>query len=512
LLRARESATVREGSIALVLALELCSLHWQPGLAIENVVSMSLFGDGAAAVLIGNQTDSKPRVNKLPHLLDSQTHCDYQTFEHMAFHLTDHGFQMHLTAYVPGLLAAHVEPFVDTLLARNQIDRGAVRFWGIHPGSSKILDYVQERLGIADSQMVFSRQVLHDYGNMSSPTILFVLDEISRCGEPKAGDDGKPIGAMVGNRANAWKWTAPLVAYIQLGRYPFLVGGFIMYGLGVAIAYYEGSKIDWSVVLWGQIVVSATQLMVHYGNDYFDLEADKANLTPTAWSGGSRILAGGAVPPWIALASSVAFGVFAIAAAVWTAIHWRPGPLAAPMLVLGVFLAWFYSAPPIRLHSRGIGEVSATVVLTVLTPLAAYYLQAGQLAKVPFLAIIPLCFLQFNMIVSAAIPDLEGDRDANKRTIVVLLGRAKAARLYILMLALAYAVLPLLVWAGLPLRVGLAVALSFPLAAWIGYLMWRGAWSDPKKWSWLVFLSIAVLLGSAVLEILAFISLAIPQP
>jgi len=190
LLRARESAAIRAGSLALVLAVELCSLHLQSERSIENVVALSLFGDGAAAVLVGSGQGSRRKVNRLPHLLDSQTHCDYQTFEHMSFHLTDHGFQMHLSAYVPDLLAAHVEPFVDRLLARHHISRDAVRFWGIHPGSSKILDYVQTCLGLADSQMSFSRHILHDYGNMSSPTILFVLNEICCRGDPTPGDYG----------------------------------------------------------------------------------------------------------------------------------------------------------------------------------------------------------------------------------------------------------------------------------------------------------------------------------
>jgi len=311
------------------------------------------------------------------------------------------------------------------------------------------------------------------------------------------------------NRASFGRWAAPLVAYIRLGRFPFLVGGFVLYGLGVAIAYYEGSKIDWTIFLWGQIVVTATQLMVHYSNDYFDLEADQANLTPTFWSGGSRVLPEGLLPPSIALLSAAAFGMVALGGTLWLVLNWRLGPLAAPMLLLAIILAWFYSAPPIRLHSRGIGEVSATLVLSVLTPLVADYLQTGQLTPIPILAIIPLCFLQFDVIVSVALPDVEGDRCVNKRTLIVLLGRARTVRLYLLMLGLAYAVLPILVLAGMPPVVGFAFAMSFPLGAWLGYLMWHGAWSNPKQWSRLALLSISALLSAAAFEIGAFLSLAI---
>lgn len=187
LLRAREAALARPGSTSLVLAVELCSLHFQPGdMSIENVVSAALFADGAAAALVSTQSGGRPG----PALLDTATFSDYQTFDHMAFHLTDHGFRMSLSAYVPKLLAAKVEEFVDVLLKRNGLTRADVRHWGVHPGSSKILDYVESRLGLDPEDMLPSRSVLYHYGNMSSATILFVLDEIQRQRQPTVGDYG----------------------------------------------------------------------------------------------------------------------------------------------------------------------------------------------------------------------------------------------------------------------------------------------------------------------------------
>ncbi len=84
-----------------------------------------------------------------------------------------------------------------------------------------------------------------------------------------------------------------LVAFVRLGRPQFLVGGFVLYGLGAALAKAGGAPFDRALYAWGQVVVTLTQLMTHYANDYFDLEADRANLTPTRWSGGSRVLPGG---------------------------------------------------------------------------------------------------------------------------------------------------------------------------------------------------------------------------
>lgn len=191
LLRAREATAARPGRLAVVLALELCSLHMQLDDTAENVVSSALFADGAAMALVG---DDPARVGRSPYgtprLIHSATYCDYQTLEHMAFTVTDHGYRMYLSSYVPELLASQIDRFVDGMLAEVGLGRGDVRFWGVHPGSDKIVDYVQAKLGLTDAQVEDSHGVLYDYGNMSSATILFVLERIQRCGKPSPGDYG----------------------------------------------------------------------------------------------------------------------------------------------------------------------------------------------------------------------------------------------------------------------------------------------------------------------------------
>lgn len=183
--RARESVLAFPDAKVLVLAIELCSLHFQPDATDEMVVSNALFADGAAAILLEGRSD-RPSIR----IVDTLTLTNYETIEHMAFRVTDHGFRMVLSAYVPQILGLAVETFADQLLERNGLTRQDVAFWAIHPGGKKIVDHLQERLGLDDRAMRFSREVLRDYGNMSSPTVLFVLDAIQRSGEPKAGDYG----------------------------------------------------------------------------------------------------------------------------------------------------------------------------------------------------------------------------------------------------------------------------------------------------------------------------------
>lgn len=183
--RAREAVMAFPEAKVLVLAVELCSLHFQADPSDELVVSNALFADGAAAFLLEGGA-STPSVR----ILDMLTHTDYETLEHMAFRMTDHGFRMVLSAYIPHFLATAVEGFADALLERNGLTRAQVTFWAIHPGGKRILDHLQKRLGLDEAALRFSREVLRDYGNMSSPTVLFVLDAIQRSGEPKPGDIG----------------------------------------------------------------------------------------------------------------------------------------------------------------------------------------------------------------------------------------------------------------------------------------------------------------------------------
>jgi len=199
LLRAAEAA--RAGRRALVVAIELCSLHFQPDDdSTENVVSAALFADGAAAILVGPQSNAPLRdgngQNGLrgPRLLDFETLCEYTTFEQMGFHLTDSGFQMRLGSRVPDVLSTKIQGFVQRLLRRNGLQHADIAVWAIHPGSSKILDKMEKQLALPPHALQPSRTVLQKYGNMSSPTILFVLDEVQRQGPPPPGAFGIVLG------------------------------------------------------------------------------------------------------------------------------------------------------------------------------------------------------------------------------------------------------------------------------------------------------------------------------
>lgn len=182
--RALDSIMARPSGMALVLSLELCTLHLQFDDAAESIVSTSLFSDGAGMMVIGAGNAARAA----PTLVDSETYCDYQTLDHMSFNVTDHGFRMYLSSYVPDVLKANVVRFLDPLLARNGITQEQVKFWAIHPGSKRIVEYLQQELALVDDDVRFSLDTLRDFGNMSSATVLFVLERIMQDGQPEPGD------------------------------------------------------------------------------------------------------------------------------------------------------------------------------------------------------------------------------------------------------------------------------------------------------------------------------------
>lgn len=180
---AADHAARRPGSTALALAVEICSACFADDGDPQNLVALSLFGDGAAAAVVGTDGEG-------PRLVDFASVYDFDHIDKLAFGLTTRGFRIVLDAGIPDLVARNVERAVDGLLTRHGLGRDQVTAWCLHPGGSRILDRVQERLGLDDDALVPSRRVLSEHGNMSSPSVLFVLAEAMRDGRGEPGGHG----------------------------------------------------------------------------------------------------------------------------------------------------------------------------------------------------------------------------------------------------------------------------------------------------------------------------------
>jgi 1,4-dihydroxy-2-naphthoate octaprenyltransferase len=296
-----------------------------------------------------------------------------------------------------------------------------------------------------------------------------------------------------------------LVAFIKLGRPLFLGGGFILFALGAAIASAAGHPIDGLRYAFGQAAVTAFQLMTHYANDYFDYDADIANVTPTKWSGGSRVLPDGELPRYVALIAAI---VLACAGSAFTACVTAAGAggWSAPTLAVVLALAWLYSAPPLRLCARGLGELDTALVVTVLVPWLGFYVQAPDLRGIAALAltIVPLALLQFAMLLAIEFPDAAGDAATGKRTLVVRLGAPAAARLYAAITAVAF-VWPLAALAlGLPMRVALAMLVPAPIAIW--RIARLGDHADRGAFERLTFFAVFLLVATSAAALVAWLA------
>jgi len=296
-----------------------------------------------------------------------------------------------------------------------------------------------------------------------------------------------------------------LIAFIRLGRPLFLGGGFVLYALGAMIAAVSGHAIDPCRYALGQGAVTAFQLMTHYANDYFDYDADLANTTPTRWSGGSRMLLTGEIPRSAALIAALVLAAIGIAISVLLV---RDGGMyLLPTLIAIVVLAWTYSAPPVRLCARGAGEITTAIVVTGLVPWLAFSVQAPDLhgGSLVLLSIAPLAFLQIAMLLAIEFPDADGDAATGKRTLVVRLGAERAAKLYVLLMTVAYLCLPVAALLGVPTRVVIAATVPAPLAAW--RISRISEHTDPKAHERLTFFAVFLLVGTSVAELVAFGSL-----
>jgi alkylresorcinol/alkylpyrone synthase len=175
---------------AVLACVELPSLHVQPPTSdMEQVVAHALFSDAASAVVM--EPAARGQAGGLA-LVDVAACTVADAASLMTWSVTDHGFRMTLDRHVPDVLAAHVGPAVDDLLARNRLGRGDVAAWAVHPGGPRILDVVADRLGLADDDLAASRRVLAEHGNCSSATLLLVLAELRRRALPSRA----PVVAM----------------------------------------------------------------------------------------------------------------------------------------------------------------------------------------------------------------------------------------------------------------------------------------------------------------------------
>lgn len=177
----------------LLIGVELCSIHYMGGKEQEQMIANAIFADGAAAGILSSDNSIKNKDNVKFSLKDF--HSDFYSAgkNEMVWSIGDAGFNLRLSASIPGLLQDKAGLFFKRLLNKSGMEERDVNFYAIHPGGIKILEACEAALSLTKNDNKLSYEVLKQYGNMSSVTILFVLNEYLKVLEE--ADKGKNIAA-----------------------------------------------------------------------------------------------------------------------------------------------------------------------------------------------------------------------------------------------------------------------------------------------------------------------------
>lgn len=157
----------------LIVCAELCTLHFQVNEAFENAVVNALFSDGAAAAIVSSKSE-EDAAGQLAYI-DNHVLLDDDSMDAMTWDIGNTGFLMGLSSKVPDIIAHSLPAYLEGLLCPNNLNTEQIDFWAIHPGGRAIVEKARDVIGLADDDIFDSLEVLRRYGNMSSPTILFVL-------------------------------------------------------------------------------------------------------------------------------------------------------------------------------------------------------------------------------------------------------------------------------------------------------------------------------------------------
>jgi alkylresorcinol/alkylpyrone synthase len=186
--RLADYLTGHPSEVAVLVAVELCSLTVQrDDVSLPNLVASGLFGDGASCVVAAGLDRDQPAAATV---LDSRSRLYPDSERVMGFDVGSSGLRIVLDADVPVVIGRYVGEDVDLFLADHGLTRADIEWWVCHPGGPKVIDALQETLGLADEAVALTRRSLARIGNLSSASVLHVLEDTLRDRPPAPGSHG----------------------------------------------------------------------------------------------------------------------------------------------------------------------------------------------------------------------------------------------------------------------------------------------------------------------------------
>jgi alkylresorcinol/alkylpyrone synthase len=188
--RAFEYTRAYPNGSALLIAVEICSLAFQrDDYSKSNIIATSLFSDGAAAaVVVGKEHKLFDRVGI--SFIDSLSTTFPNSLDVMGWEVVDTGFKVIFSKDIPTIVRKYIKPNTTELLNKHNLTLSDIKHFITHPGGLKVISAYEESLGLPSGALELSRKILREHGNMSSPSVLYVLDEFLRSGKYSLGDYG----------------------------------------------------------------------------------------------------------------------------------------------------------------------------------------------------------------------------------------------------------------------------------------------------------------------------------
>lgn len=173
-------AAAQPGATVLFVTVELCTLAFRnAGVSATDIVATALFGDGAAACVLRAEADG------FAHIASFAEHTWPETLDVMGWRVDDSGLGVVLSQSIPPFVQKKLRPAMDEMLAAQGLAMADVDRFICHPGGAKVIEALETALDLGQGALDVEREVLRDHGNMSAPTVLFILDELRRRGLPR---------------------------------------------------------------------------------------------------------------------------------------------------------------------------------------------------------------------------------------------------------------------------------------------------------------------------------------
>jgi 1,4-dihydroxy-2-naphthoate octaprenyltransferase len=361
-------------------------------------------------------------------------------------------------------------------------ERRYVSLWGPLRTTDGGLEFTPDRIQHWDEE----EMTFFEYSERSVPQAHHYLDRIWA----ETGRDVRP--------KLSFGWL-----FLRTTRLPFLTATLVPVLLGLAVASWTNG-FNWWLALLTLVGAACIHLALNVANDVFDTAsgADEANVNPTQFSGGSRVVLYGLVSlRTIALlslgfyAAGIAIGVGLAAARGWDLL-W--------LGVAGVLLSVFYTAPPFRFVHRGLGEIVVALGFGPIMTLGAYYVQAQQYDLEPFLVSIPVGILIALVLYVNEVPDRPADAAAGKRTLPVRLSKEVVVNGYAAAVAIAFGLIVVFALAGWTVRPTIIALAAAPLALPV-YRALRDFYEQPYALMPAMAKNIQLHLATGVLLILGYV-------